>query len=211
MKTIKLTALIAGLCILAFKSKAQSSFDFQYGYLNVLSPNALNYAVQQQNIETTDEGGGISYMNPINNGTPAILTQEFTFSAPTTEIFLSADIAAFNFGGSDYGSGSLWASPDGINWVELLNAPTPSSGGFGYIYDGNLPSSLLGANQIYIQAQLETSGEDILAQFEREGGGNLPPFALDANVVPENSTMSLFGVGLAILAFASKGIKKSVA
>jgi hypothetical protein len=210
--------------LLSYGAMAQGTFNF--GYLDVYSPNALNYVVQQQNIERSSEGGnpadGISYWNPVNNGTPAILTQEFTFSGPTTEISLYAEISVFNFDGNT-GSGSLWASTDDVNWVELVNAPTTSSAEYTYIYNGNLPNSLLGANQIFIQTQLETSGDDIWGQFNRQDtsvnngagyndGGNI--FQLDANytsAVPESSTVSLFGIGLAILAFASKGVKKSIA
>ena len=171
MKPIQIAVLIAGLSLLTFKSEAQSSFDFQYGYEDVYSPNALNYIVQQQNIERSSEGGnpadGISYWNPINNGTPASLTQEFTFSGPTTEIFLNARLASFNFGGNEFGSGSLLASKDGVNWVLLENAPTQGVPQANYIYNQDLPSSLLGANQIYIQEQLNTSGWNILEQFSR--------------------------------------------
>jgi hypothetical protein len=201
----RLIALFLVGAFITTNSHAQSSWDVQYGYANVFAPNAQNYIVQQQNIQTTDEGAGVTYWNPIVNGTPAVLTQEFTFSAPSTEIYLSADIASFNFGGNDYGSGSLWASTDGINWTELMSAPTPAypgyEYGYAYFYSADLPSSLLGANQIYIQAQLNTSGENILAQFMREnatGAGNYPPFALDANVAPEPSTASLIIGGILI-------------
>ena len=222
--------LMAGLSFLTFKSEAQSSWDFQFGYLDVFSPNALNYVVQEQNIQTTSEGGnpadGVSYWNPINNGTPATFTQEFTFPGQTTAISLFATIATYNFGGSEFGSGSLWASTDDVNWVLLENAPTPPYPGYSYgwasTYDAELPSSLLGANQIYIQTQLNTSGFNIMAQFGRQDtsvdnglgyldGANI--FELDANytTVPENSTMSLSGIGLAILVFTSKGLKRPLA
>jgi hypothetical protein len=224
--TLQMAVLMAGLSLLSFKSEAQTSWDFSYGYLSVLAPNALNYVVQQQNIEVTDEGAGISYMNPVNSGSPAILTQEFTFSGPTTEIYLTATIDTFNFGGGNVGSGSLWASTDDVNWVLLESAPSPSTlpvSSATYNYFADLPSSLLGADQIYIQTQLQTTDADILAQFSRQqtsfdggigvnDGGNV--FELDANhtsAVPESSTMSLFGIGLAILAFASKGTKNSIA
>jgi hypothetical protein len=174
---------------------AQSAWDFQFSYANIFAPNALDYVVGQQNIQRTDEGDGITYWNPINNGVQATLTQEFTFSAPSTEIYLSTDIASFNFGSGDFGSGSLWASTDGANWTELLDAPTPASDGYGYDYTQDLPNSLLGSDDIYIQARLNTSGSDILAQFNREDGVNDPIFSLDANVAPEPSSVGLLTIG----------------
>ena len=199
-------ALFAVGIFIAADSHAQATWDFQYSYANIFAPNALNYVVGQQNIQRTDEGDGITYWNPISNGTPAFLTQKFTFSAPSTEIYLSTDIASFNLGDGLSGSGSLWASTDGANWTQLLDAPTPASGGYGYNYTADLPSSLLGTDQIYIQARLETSGLNIAAQFNREDGVNNPIFALNANVVPEPSSVCLLILGgLSVFGFNKFG------
>jgi Fe-S cluster assembly iron-binding protein IscA len=184
MNTIRLTVLVAAFSLFTSTSEAQSSWDFQFGYYNVFSSNALNYVVQQQNIERTDEGDGITYWNPITNGEEAILTQEITFPRPTAQIYLNVyDLYIANFGGGDYGSGSLWGSIDGTNWVMLLNAPTPSIIALGYSYETNLPSSLIGSSQIWIQIRLETSGWDIMAQFRQDGDTNMA-FELNANYVP---------------------------
>jgi PEP-CTERM motif len=209
MKLLNLSLGIAAVAAMVTTAQAQN-WDFQYSYANVFAPNALNYVVQQQNIERSNEGaGGDTYWNPINAGTPAILTQEFTFSAPTTKIYLSADLETFNFGGGDYGSASLLASTDGQHWTDLADSPTPASGGGGIIYAQDLPSSLLGANQIYIQAQLNASGSDIMAQFMREYNPiptEYTPFTLDVDVVPEPSTTLLMLVGLALV--LHRGVKR---
>lgn len=216
MKSIQLTVLIAGFSIFSFKSEA--NWDFQFGYQNVFSPNALDYVVQQQNIERTSEGGnGVTYWNPINAGSEAILTQEFTFPGPITQIFLNATIATYNFGGNEVGNGSLWASTDDVNWVLLENAPTPPYPGYpigtSSTYDSDLPTSLLGANQIFIQAQLNTPTWDILAQFSRTGDSFNPNasdvFDLNANYATESvpdamSTLSLLTIAFPILVFVSK-------
>jgi hypothetical protein len=192
MKIIQLTVLMAGLSLFAFKSEAQSSWDFTFGYKTVFDSNALEYVVQQQNIERTDEGNGVTYWNPINNGEEAILTQEFTFPRPTTEIFLNVyDLYIANFGGGDYGSGALLASTNGTNWVLLLNAPTPAGISVGYSYETNLPSSLLGSTQIWIQIQLETTGWDIMAQFRQCCDTNMA-FVLDANYTPHVNFVKAF-------------------
>jgi hypothetical protein len=216
MKILQLTVLTAALCFLSLKSDAQSPWDFQFGFNNTFSPNALNYVVQQQNIEQTSEGPSSScYWNPINNGSPAILTQEFTFPGPTTEIFLNATIATYNFGGSEFGYGSIWGSKDGANWTLLENAPTPSYPGYPYgdrsTYQADLPSSLLGANQIYIQVQLNTSEYNIMAQFSRTGNNGINPgdiFDLDANYsVPEPSA-AMFAIGWLALLLVRRKVGK---
>jgi hypothetical protein len=101
-------------------------------------------------------------------------------------------------------------------WGRIENAPTQGVAQANYFYQGNLPNSLLGANQIYIQTQLNTSGLNILAQlgrYDTKGGDVHDIFDLNANyttAVPENSTLSLFGIGFAILAFTSKSFKRIV-
>ncbi len=205
MKSIKLTVLLTGLSIFSFKVEAQK-WDFQFGYLNVFSPNALDYVVQQQNIERTSEGGnGVTYWNPINNGTEAILTQEFMFSGPTTKIFLNdGSEPVYNFGGGNFGTESVWASTDGLHWLNLVNLPSPTGISADYFYHSDLPSELLGANQIWIQDRMETSGLNIMAQYLRQGGTQNDIFDLDADYVTSSvpdktSTLSLFGVVLAAM------------
>ena len=113
MTTItRLFGLSIAVACLSTTAQGQS-WDFQYGFLDVYSPNALDYVVGQVNIQRSSEGNpenGISYWNPIANGTEARLTLEFTFPRPTTEISLFSSIGAWNFGGGNFGSGSLWAS-----------------------------------------------------------------------------------------------------
>jgi hypothetical protein len=173
------------VCLSAFHARA---YDFTFGYTNVFASNALQYVVGQTNIQRTDEGGGgDTYWKPINNGMPASLTQKFTFPRPTAQVFLAAHLSIFNFGSGTYGSGSLWASKDGTNWVSLLNAPTPAGIATNYTYATNLPNSLIGGTQIWIQARLQTTGLNNQAQFQRAYNGNptqYPAFALDVTYAP---------------------------
>jgi hypothetical protein len=188
MKRITLTTLMAALCFSTLNSQAQTSWDFQFGYHDVFSQNALNYVVQEQNIQRSSENGnpsdGVSYWNPINNGVEATLTQEFTFPGTTTQIFLNdGSEPVYNFGGGNYGTQSVWASTDGINWVQLVNLPPPSNISNDYFYDQDLPASLLGSDQIWIQDRMETWGWDIMAQYLRADTSANPNdvFDLDAN------------------------------
>lgn len=190
-------AALAGLVTTA----CGQNWDFQFSYLNVFDPNALDHVVGQVNIQRVSEGywpGFLqSYWCPINNGVEARLTQQFTFAQPTASIFLHDTLASFNFGGGEFGSGSLWASTNGRDWVWLMDAPTPSQQGYGYAYSANLPDSLLGASEIWIQARLQSSGWDIMAQYDRSSypsEGNR--FELDANLVPiPEPSAAVFMVG----------------
>ena len=179
-----------------------------YSFQDVYSSNALDYVVGQNNIQRTSENGnpssGVSYWNPINNGENATLTFKFAFTQPTKSIYLNTYIGAYNFGGSYYGSDSLWASTDGANWVNLASPPTPSYPGYPYgagtNYDSYLPPFLIGSHEIWIQARLNTSSWNIMAQFCRQdtSWATNQIFALSGTTVesiPEPSTYALFGIG----------------
>jgi hypothetical protein len=194
MKKIQLSAFITGLLFLTLASNAQTSWDFQYGFLDVFSTNALQYVVGQTNVTQTAESGGpsdgVSYWCPINNGTPASLTMEFSFPQPTTAIFLKiGSEPVYNFGGGETGTESLWGSKDGTNWIQLVNLPTPTGISADDQLTTNLPSSLIGANQIWIQDRMETSGLNIMAQFLRQdtSSNTNNAFQLNANFAPQLS------------------------
>jgi hypothetical protein len=204
------TAVLAIAAMNTFLPQADAqTWDFQYTYQNVFQANAMDYVVEQSNIQRIDERAGISYWCPIANGTEARLTQEFIFPEPTLHLSLDARIDTWDFGGGNYGFGSLWGSTDGTTWVQLMDAPTPSfNATYRYATQVNppndqwapkeVPASLEGTTQFWLQIRLETSGMDILAQFGRSA--SLPLFELDANyvTVPEPSSALLTLGGLAL-------------
>lgn len=202
MNMTKLLIIATGLCISAVPSHG---YDFQYSLWDANSPNALDYVVGQVNIQRASDS--VSYWCPIANGTEAVLTMEFQFPRATANAYLSTTIASYNFGGSDYGSSSLWASTDGADWIQLLNSPTPSGIDSYAWYSSNLPDSLTGSSEIWIQARLETSGWNIMAQFQRSNGYQ-NVFELDANLVtvpePCSALLTLGGVALLMVRHMSK-------
>ena len=183
------------------KAEAQSTLD--YSYQDVFSSNADEYVVSSSNIETTSEPNN-DYLNPIVSGEEAQITYKFTLDAPITEAYLNTQLGMFNFGGAS-GSGSLWASTDDSNWQLLLNAPTPTTISEGYVYDQNLPSSLLGGDSIYIQTRLLSSGDNIFAQYSRTddtynaANPSFRIFTFKASTVPEPSASDIFGLGVIAL------------
>jgi len=182
------------------------NWDFSLSYQNVYSTNALNYVTEQVNMQMTSEGD-ITYWNPVNNGAEARLTQKFSFTQPTSSAFLHMNyIYIANFGGGSYGSGSLWGSKNGSDWLQLVDAPTPSSIAAGYNYDGMLPESLMGNRDLWIQARLNTSGWNIMAQFLRYDVGWRTDNAFDLKVAlaPEPSALSLLAVGFGGLALVRR-------
>jgi uncharacterized repeat protein (TIGR02543 family) len=157
---------IAALTAMMTATQAQS-WDWSYSYRTVNSTNALDHVVEQSNMKRTSEGN-ITYWNPTVNGQEARLTQKFVFPKPTVTAFLNIDyIYIANFSGTSYGSGSLWGSKNGVDWIQLLNAPRPDGIAEGYSYSTNLPTSLMGTTELWIQARLLTKGWNSMAQFLR--------------------------------------------
>src|SRR5205814_1020552 len=144
-------------------------YDFEYSYSDVYQPNALSYVVSMANVQRLHEANPpVSYFCPIVNGTPALITQRFSLAAPIADAFLQTGLASYNFGGGSFGSGSIWGSKDGDNWDLLVDAPTPATIDSGYPYNGHLPATLLGGNSIWIQTRMQTSGWNIMSQFNRK-------------------------------------------
>jgi hypothetical protein len=208
MKLMAPCFAIVTLLLSVISSTAQSS-DFSFIYTNVFDANALDHVVAQSNIIRTDEGNwpgfDQSYWNPVNSGIEAQLTQEFSFYRPTASVFLRDKLSMFNFGGGNYGSGSLWASKDGNNWTELMDAPAPSGVTAPYWYIDNLPASLLGSSEIWIQARMLSFGSPIMAQYGRSSyPSEAPIFDLEASLVPEPSAAAFFVLAGAAIAFTRR-------
>lgn len=159
MKKLKFLLGFAGLVLTVTALQAQSIFDYQF--LRAFDTNSLTYNVQytsmQQWTESGNQTNGTMYFCPSIAGWPAYITKQFVFTAPTTNVFLSAKITVFNFSGSGYygyGSGSLSGSTNGTSWILLMNCPTTSTNGYDYLYSNNIPKSLCGSKNLYIQVQL---------------------------------------------------------
>lgn len=202
--------MLTALAALAVSAGAAQAWDFSYSYQNVFAANADQYIVGQQNVRkwTEWQNPPETYWGPTASGTPGVLTLKFDFSAPTSQVYLDANLVSANWNSSQghYGTASLWASTDGTSWTQILNCPTPGANGsvVQQVYNQNLPASLLGTSTLWLQVQMEdwgNTGAVTDAQFGRSttaNPGNI--FELDALVVPEPGVCQLglaaLGVGL---------------
>jgi hypothetical protein len=191
MKTLALAVL--STTILLKSAGTVSGYDFEYGYKTVLSANADQYVFSIQNAQKYDEGTpGASYWAPSANNVPSSVTYRFDFAAPTTEVFVFAQVTSYNFGGGTFGSTSLYGSTDGVDWELLLDNPTPGSIDSYAYYNQNVPNSLLRESSFWLQARMQSAGWTIMAQHSHYGQGNsFDGFEVKANVVPEPSALLL--------------------
>ena len=193
MKTHKGIALAS---VVLFSICHGYGLSFTYSYSDVFDASAEDYLVSQSNVQKVNEGI-VHYYSPITPDTPASLTYHFDLLGTIRHGSLFAHLGSYNFGGGLFGFGSLWGSTDGTSWQLLMDAPTPSSIAQGYFYDQNLPASMLGDSDIWIQARMQASGWNILSQFSRTDV-NVPIeiFRFEATVAPvpdASNTLVLLG------------------
>lgn len=154
----------------------QVNWDFEYGYRHVFESHADDHLINIGNAKKYSElqSPQSSYWGPSANDIEATLTYRFDFPSPAACLFVKANIHSFNFsngGGRGIGAGSLWASRDGINWVVLLENPAGPGMNSHKTYEQNLPKSLLGAKQLWLQIKMNARGAPniayTVAQFSR--------------------------------------------
>jgi hypothetical protein len=127
----------------------------------------MEYVVEQTNARRFSEGP-IDYWCPTDNGREARVTQRFAFTNAIHRAYLSVEyIYTANFSPATFGHATLWGSKDGLRWVRLAHAPTPEVAAHGAHYQALLPDSLLGGQELWIQARLYTKGWSIMSQFLR--------------------------------------------
>jgi hypothetical protein len=190
---------------LTFTSYAQWTFEF--GYDEVTDPLAESYLFSLTNAELGLDPFTLQdrYLRPTANFVDALVTYRFDLGAEITAAYLSTRLNTEWSGASSSqgGTGSIWGSKDGENWSLLLNVPAPPSSETGTregIFAENLPSSLLGGDEIWIQARLRTVLDINDARFSPTDiptTGNV--FEFKATTVPEPSSVALAGLGLVLL------------
>ena len=158
---------------------------FSYDLLFVNQPDADKYLVSQSHVRKyreTQQTYPVTYWGPTDNGVDANLTYKFPLKQKASRIDLLANIASFNFsqgGGSGTGCSSLWGSKDGKNWTLLLDNPAPNRIDSYKTFDSQLPDSLLGANEIWVQIRLRADGAPntayTTAQFARTSSEERKP------------------------------------
>jgi hypothetical protein len=209
MKTNTLKSL-AMASALALTTTLAQAWDFTYGYRSVYDANADAYIVATPNAKKYNEGQTVpeTYWGPTANGVAASVTSRFTFAAPTTEIFLRAQTTTFNHG-SYYANSSLWASTDGSSWQLLLDNPKPSGTVSQLYYNQDVPGSLLGATEFWVQARMDQTGVPATwfaeGQFSRyDPATTQDVFHMNVLLVPEPSAFGLAVIG-GLAAFCARG------
>ena len=163
--------------------------NFYHGFKHINDAGADDYLFLNSNATKRVESANVSYWCSATAGTPASLTYKFTFPGPSSSIFAKVPTSSYNFGANS-GSASVWGSTDNSTWTLLLDNPTPQSVDSYLTYSENLPASLLGTQDLYLQIRFQTTGSmNILAQFARSGeNATSDAFFVDANYSTSSSS-----------------------
>jgi hypothetical protein len=174
-------------------------WDFTHHYGNVMDPAADTYLHSKVNaVKYAENAGNACYWAPEVPGKEASVTYKYSFPRKTGQAWLNAILWSYNFEEGRFGKGSLWASKDGENWIQIIDAPTPAgkNGPYHnapYHVREHLPQAVLGARELWLQARMQTEGLNILSQFSRYGlrdfSGEV--YSLRVNLEAEDITKGL--------------------
>ena len=172
-----------------YLEKATFSGNFTYSYNTVFDSNATNYVIAQDGL-TRLRGVETSFYKPTVAGQPGTLIMKFPFAASIQKAHLLASLSSFNFGLDLKGTGTLFGSKDGTNWITLLNAPPPPFAqpddrlGTNRFYDADLPEGILHGKDLWLRVLLQSDNIDNLAQFSRSSGERIFELNVQFEKVP---------------------------
>lgn len=162
------------------------SYDFRYSLRSASQEGSEKYVVEKLNVKifVEDFNTKCSYWGVVRNDVPARLTFRFPLKEPVESALLNTNMLAANFQnaralGAGKGSGSLWCSPDGREWIQLQKIDSPVDKAVDLAtFVNRLPPELKGKREIWIQVRMNASemkGSDYsTAQFARNMHHNDP-------------------------------------
>jgi formylglycine-generating enzyme required for sulfatase activity len=179
------------------QESGQITQDFSYDLMHINQADAAKYLVSSTNLKKYSEwqSPATTYWGPTTNGLEGQLVYKFPLSGNSTQIWMKASDASWDFftepGGSGRGCSILEASRDGVTWVTLKNSLNPRLWGVDWSYENYLPQELLGGSEIWIRVRMLVescpNSSYTVAQFGRStSAAKVPVFSIRAKTNLKN-------------------------
>jgi hypothetical protein len=194
----KQLAIVAATILTPVCLAPELQADLIYSYGHPQTPLDDGYIVSYSNASIYSEGtvrawkpnvGGTTFANT----TPGVITMRFDFDNLSESISLFINMPTFHWSYSR-GHNFLFGSTDGNNWLQMAEVTPPSFGSFNNLGSVNVPTSLIGSNQLWLRIEMYSYGTSApsggvwtnTAQFSRfDVGSQNTSFSLSVTTVPE--------------------------
>jgi hypothetical protein len=139
-------------------------WDWTYAFGNPNDAHAQQHIVEIDNAEVWYEAPVWVWKPEYGAETlpetpPGVVTFRFDFAETVSEAWLKLNMPTFHWWYSR-GHNYLYGSTDGVDWELLMEVPPPEYGQANAgVYDGPLPDSLSGTQQIWLRAEMYSYGE----------------------------------------------------
>jgi hypothetical protein len=180
---------------------ADAALPFRYSFESVLDNEADRYLVAQENMRKWNdprEELRVNYWGPETNDREGTLVFRFPFPGPAARVAIETTLECWDFekhhGGFGRGACAVEASRDGNAWVTLRDDIHDGRWGTNLSLSGDLPSHLLGSDELWIRLRFLTVRAEpragyTVAQFARAiPGSGRSVFAIHADCVSTQPT-----------------------
>jgi hypothetical protein len=159
--------------------------NFRFSFAKVFDEGAETY-LHNTYVAQKFTANGVAAWSPSLTTASSHITYKFSFPGITNSAYSKITTTNWKKNASTRGHSSAWVSDDNSTWVQILDNPVPNAGGSPTAYPKTfsdlLPSSVLGAKELYIQVRLWSAGNTNNAQFARASStATQENFIIDVN------------------------------
>ena len=165
-------AAVTGVSASKVSLQVKKSYDvqknFRFSFAKVFDEGADTYLHNTYVAEKITHSNGATAWRPKLKTASSHITYKFSFPGNTSSAYSKITTTNWIFNTDNRGHSSAWVSQDGSSWTNLFSNLVPETEGSTpqtMTFDDPLPSTVLGAKDLYIQIRLWSAGTTNNAQF----------------------------------------------